>query len=93
MDVAELLQGTEFEPLAGALADEFERAGITADTLHNAPLKVNKTHGADIYKLIEVLEAQIEAQAKAGKRTGKDTVRLEGLAKPRPASKQKSGGD
>lgn len=44
------------EEIAEALAGEFDRSNLTLETLHNAPLKITTTHGADIYKVVELMQ-------------------------------------
>lgn len=67
MDIVKLLQGTDFEPVAEKLAAEFEQAGLTLATLHNAPLVIRTTHGADIYRVIEIVEQRLAEQARTPK--------------------------
>jgi hypothetical protein len=59
------LQGTQFEKQADLLALEMAKAGMTPETIHNAPLKVKRTGGADIYKVVKVLEKAAEKEAEA----------------------------
>lgn len=59
------LQGTKFERLADALAEEFGKTNLTKDRLHNAPLKIRVTHGADIYQVIAVLQKKVEEEKAA----------------------------
>lgn len=59
------LQGTQFEKHADLLALEMAKAGMTPETIHNAPLKVKRTGGADIYKVVGVLEKAAEKEAEA----------------------------
>lgn len=55
------LQGTQFEKQADLLALEMAKAGMTPETLHNAPLKVTRTGGADVYKVMDKLQKAAEA--------------------------------
>lgn len=50
------LAGTKFEAAAGKLAEEFDKTNLTKATLHNAPLKIRVTHGADIYQVVAILQ-------------------------------------
>ena len=45
-----------YKDIAADLAEEFARRGITVETLHNAPIKVKTTYGADIYEVVELLQ-------------------------------------
>lgn len=57
LDVVGQLRGTRYEDVAENLQKTLFAAGITSkDKLHNAPLKVKTTHGADIYEVIEILK-------------------------------------
>lgn len=57
LEIIAALSGTKYEHLAEKLQREFFAVGITSrDRLHNAPLKVKTTHGADIYEVIEILK-------------------------------------
>ena len=67
MDIVTLLKNTEFEPVAEKLAVEFEQAGLTPATLHNAPLYIHTTHGADIYAVIEIIKKRLAEQARTPK--------------------------
>jgi hypothetical protein len=59
------LQGTPFEKQADLLAAQLAKAGVTPETLHNAPLKVTRTGGADVYKVVDKLQkAAAETQEK-----------------------------
>lgn len=63
------LKGTPFEAQADLLAAQLARAGVTAETLHNAPLKVTRTGGADVYQVAETLKAAASNQeSEAGTR-------------------------
>jgi hypothetical protein len=73
------LRGTQFEKQAELLAAQLAKAGVTVETLHNAPLKVTRTGGADIYKVVKVLE---KAAAEVG---NSEVARVEA----RPASEVK----
>lgn len=59
------LRGTQFEKHADLLALEMAKAGMTPETIHNAPLKVTRTGGADIYKVVGVLQKAAEKEAEA----------------------------
>jgi hypothetical protein len=59
------LAGTQFEKQADLLALEMAKAGMTPETIHNAPLKVTRTGGADVYKVMGVLQKAREAESKA----------------------------
>lgn len=51
------LKNTEFASVSEKLQKEFDRRGITGlDNLHNAPIKCRTTYGADINKVIKVVE-------------------------------------
>jgi hypothetical protein len=54
--VRSALTGTKFEALAGKLAEEFGKTNLTKATLHNAPLKLRVTHGANIYEVVAILQ-------------------------------------
>lgn len=57
LEIVAALSGTKYAPIAEKLQREFYAVGITSrDKLHNAPLKVKTTHGADIYEVIEILK-------------------------------------
>lgn len=56
------LQGTQFEKQADLLALEMAKAGMTPETIHNAPLKVTRTDGADVYKVMGILEKAVEKE-------------------------------
>lgn len=51
------LKNTEFASVSEKLQWEFDRRGITGlDNLQNAPIKCKVTYGADIYKVIKLVE-------------------------------------
>src|SRR5262245_58037798 len=58
------LKGTPFEEQAALLAAQLAKAGVTVETIHNAPLKVTKTGGADIYQVVDIIKeaAKVEAE-------------------------------
>lgn len=80
------LQGTQFEKHADLLALEMARAGMTPETIHNAPLKVKVTGGADIYKVMGVLEKAAEKEAEAAPKRKPDVMEA-----PPANVKQESG--
>lgn len=56
LDLVTALKATKYAPVAEKLQKEFNAAGITSiGSLHNAPLKVRTTHGADIYEVMRIL--------------------------------------
>ena len=58
------LQDTIYEDAVDVLAAEFERVGITTlDQVHNAPVLVKVTGGADIYEVIKLLHEQALTEA------------------------------
>lgn len=57
LDLVTALRDTKYAPVAEELQKEFNAAGITSrDNLHNAPLKVKTTYGADIYEVMKILD-------------------------------------
>lgn len=63
LNVKERLTGTKYASKADKLAAEFSKAGIdTVEKLHNAPVLVRTTHGADIYELIEQLAKPVKSK-------------------------------
>lgn len=56
------LKGTEFEPVAEKLAGEFDKTNLTKMTLHNAPLKIRVTHGANIYEVVAILQEKAKEE-------------------------------
>lgn len=87
------LQGTQFEKQADLLALEMAKAGMTTETIHNAPLKVTRTGGADVYKVIKVLEkaaaeeAEKPARALPRMEAGTPTTRTQATEEPKPGRK------
>lgn len=72
LDVVAALKGTEHAEYAQALAAEFKAANIRfVEDVHNAPLRVKATHGADIYAVIGVLAKYRPVQVQT-KRSAKE---------------------
>ena len=60
LDVVGALRGTQYENIAEKLKAEFDIVGIVSKAqLHNAPLKVRITHGADIYEVVRILDDRV----------------------------------
>jgi hypothetical protein len=86
------LQGTQFEMQAELLAAQLAKAGVTVETLHNAPLKVTRTGGADIYKVVKVLEKAAAEEAKPPAKVGNsEAVKAEDRPELQVKEEPKSG--
>ncbi len=58
LHVREALKGSPYEKVADKMAEEFDKANITKkDQVHNAPLKIRITYGADIYEVMRLILA------------------------------------
>lgn len=75
VDVVAALTGSDYEDVSKDLADEFELAGIRIKGLvQNAPLKLKKTFGIDVYgvmNLILTYEGLPEVASKRIKKSSK----------------------
>lgn len=77
------LRGTQFEKQADLLALEMAKAGMTPETIRNAPLKVRTTGGADIYKVV----AHLEKAKQAADAPARALPRMEPMEEPKPGPK------
>ena len=65
IDLVKALKGSSQEDFAKPLAAEFKAARIThVEHIKNAPLRLKATHGADIYKVIDLVTAYYAAAQK-----------------------------
>lgn len=63
IDVVAALVGSPYEDLSESLAEEFARVRISIKGMvQNAPLRLKKTFGVDIYKVMELILAYEESQ-------------------------------
>lgn len=61
VDVVAALKGTEYEEVSSKLAAQFEKAGIVSkEQVHNAPLKLRKTYGVDLYRVMDFIMVYVE---------------------------------
>lgn len=58
IDLKLALKKSEYSSVAAKLQKEFDRVGLfDVEQIHNAPLIVKTTYGADIYKVMELVKA------------------------------------
>jgi hypothetical protein len=74
IDVVAALAGSDYEDVSKDLAIEFEKARIEIKGMvQNAPLRLKKTFGVDVYKVIELILAHEGAPAPISKKTKKSS--------------------
>lgn len=74
IDVVAALAGSSYKDVSEDLAKEFANAQITVKgTVHNAPLKVKKTFGVDIYEVMRLIIAYEGPPQAAPKKTKKSS--------------------
>lgn len=66
IDLVKALKDSDQAEFAEHLAEQFKIARIThLEHVHNAPIKVKITYGADIYKVMEIITQYYERPKKA----------------------------
>jgi hypothetical protein len=74
IDVVAALRESPYEEVAELLAGEFAAARITIKGMvQNAPLKLRKTFGVDVYKVMELILAHEGPPAPLSKKTKKSS--------------------